>query len=93
MQALRQNTRQKISAILTPEQKAQFDQAKGQNKNEQGKRRGDRNMASLNLTEDQKAQIKTIREASKQEVQAILTPTQLQELQKMREQRENRQDK
>jgi len=93
MQALRQNTRQKISAILTPEQKAQFDQAKGQNKNEQGKRRGDRNMASLNLTEDQKAQIKTIRDASKQEVQAILTPTQLQELQKMREQRGNRQDK
>ena len=50
-------------------------------------------MASLNLTEDQKAQIKTIREASKQEVQAILTPTQLQELQKMREQRGNRRNK
>ncbi len=84
MQAIRQNTQQKISTILTPEQKAQIKQSKA------SKNRGsDRKslMASLNLQENQKAQIKTIREVSKKEIQSILTPTQLQEFNQMGERR------
>ena len=56
-----------------------------------GGKSGDRrpNWNSLNLQAEQKAQIKAIREASKLEIKAILTPTQLQEFNQRGDRRGN----
>ncbi len=59
--------RQKIDAVLTPQQRQQRDTAR---QNHQG--------ANLNLSSDQKAQIKAIREQAKTQVDAVLTPEQRQ---------------
>ncbi|UBF28020.1 hypothetical protein K9N68_09050 [Kovacikia minuta CCNUW1] len=52
--------------------------------------RGKGMWAALNLTEEQKNKIKAIREDSRKQMAAILTPEQLQQMQQMRQQRQQR---
>lgn len=100
LKQIREATRSQIDAILTPEQKAKLDAAKqqrqqGQQEQGQQGQRGQkpRGMwASLNLTADQKARIKTIRQDAKQKMDAVLTAEQRQKLEQHRQQRQqNRQ--
>jgi protein CpxP len=87
MKQIRTDTRAKIEAVLTDEQKKKLQDAKanrGQRQHgqrPQGQRREGGPFASLNLSEDQKAQIKQIMESSKQEMQSVLTPEQQQKVQ------------
>jgi periplasmic protein CpxP/Spy len=98
MKEIGRNTRTQIEAVLTLEQKTKLQAAMAQRKAEyqaqrqpgQGQRqerrekRGDI-FASLNLTQAQKDQIKKIRESSKQQMQAVLTPEQQAQMKQMRE--------
>ncbi|MEA5507818.1 P pilus assembly/Cpx signaling pathway, periplasmic inhibitor/zinc-resistance associated protein [Halotia wernerae UHCC 0503] len=100
MQSIRRDTRAKIEAILTPEQKAKLAAAKetrqAQRQAGQGQRPGKgKGWAELNLTEAQKTQMRQIRESSKQQMQALLTPEQQAKLKQfqenMRQRRQQRQ--
>ena len=79
MQQLRASTQSQIDAVLTDEQRQKLAQVKAQRP---AKARQDRRQAmgdtwkSLNLTTEQQARIKTIRQSSKQQLNAILTPEQ-----------------
>lgn len=77
---IRQQTRSQIEALLTSEQRQQY-QALQQNN--QGRRGG---LRELNLTEEQRTQVRQIMESSKSQSQAVLTPEQQAQLQQMREQ-------
>lgn len=95
MQEIRRNTRTQIEAILTPEQKQQLQAAKqarvGQTQQETGQgQRPKRGFASLNLTEEQKTKMREIKESEKNQIQAILTPEQRQQLQQFQENRRSR---
>ncbi len=79
---IRTDTRASIEAILTPEQKQKLRDAKAnRGQRQQGQREEGGRFASLNLSEDQKTQIKQIMESSKKDMQAVLTPEQQQKLQ------------
>ncbi|WP_341526707.1 P pilus assembly/Cpx signaling pathway, periplasmic inhibitor/zinc-resistance associated protein [Nostoc sp. UHCC 0302] len=97
---IRQSFRGQFEVILTPEQKAKLDAAKqarqarrearqqaGQQPGQQAGqyRRRAKPFADLNLTEQQKAQMRQLRESEKQQIQAILTPEQKAKLQQFRE--------
>jgi protein CpxP len=91
------DTHDQIQAVLTSDQQAQLKAAmqnrQGQNRQAGQARQGRQNLwASLNLTDDQKAKIKAIKEAQKARMQAILTPAQQQQLQQMQQQRQQRQN-
>ena len=100
MRQIREATRAQIESVLTQEQKdklrAAMEQRRQQREQQQaqqgGERRGQRGQvwASLNLTAEQQAQIKRIREESRQKMQAVLTPEQQQQMQQMRQERQNR---
>ncbi|KZL47927.1 MULTISPECIES: hypothetical protein [Cyanophyceae] len=81
MQTIKSNTRAQIEAILTPEQKATLQAAKEARQGQRGKK----GWANLNLTEEQKTQMRQIREASKEQMLAVLTPEQRQQMQEMRQ--------
>ncbi len=94
IQAIRRDSRTKFEALLTPEQKAKLEAAKqarqaqrqaGQGQRQPGQRRGKGGYADLNLTEAQKTQMRQIRESEKQQIQAVLTPEQLQKLEQLRQ--------
>ncbi|MDH6060160.1 Spy/CpxP family protein refolding chaperone [Chrysosporum bergii ANA360D] len=72
MQTIRSNTRDKIEAVLTPEQK---EAAQNQMKKK----------VWADLTEEQKTQIRQIRELSKEQMLQVLTPEQRQQLEETRE--------
>ena len=74
---IKANSRQRIDAVLTPEQKAQWKAAKSQTT---------RQKSNQNLSEDQKAKIKAIRGQSKSQIDAILTPEQRKKSQELRAQ-------
>jgi periplasmic protein CpxP/Spy len=85
MKAIHDRTRTQIEAILTPEQKAQAAAAKQaraaggarqEGVRKEGGRKGGGMYKSLNLTETQKAQIKTIKDAARKEMALVLTPEQ-----------------
>ncbi|HEY9652328.1 MAG TPA: hypothetical protein V6C95_16845 [Coleofasciculaceae cyanobacterium] len=78
---IRQQTRSQIEALLTPEQRQQYQALQ---ENNQGRRGG---LRSLNLTEEQKTQVRQIMESAKSQSQAVLTPEQQAQLQQMRQQR------
>jgi Spy/CpxP family protein refolding chaperone len=98
------NTRAQIQAVLTTEQKNQLKTAmekrkaerqQGQGQQGQEQRREGRGkkgdiFASLNLTETQKKQIKQIKESSKQQINAVLTPQQQAQMQQRREEMSSR---
>jgi Spy/CpxP family protein refolding chaperone len=86
---IRRDTRTKIEGILTPEQKAKL-QAESQN-GQRGQRRGPgKDFRALNLSTEQKAQIRQIMQSSKQQIDEVLTPEQRQQIQQARQDRANR---
>lgn len=105
MKQIRESTRAQIEAVLTEEQKAQMQAAKqqrqanrqqrqaagqqGQTARQPGQRRGGM-FASLNLTEEQQARMKSIWEESRQQMDAVLTAEQRQTLQEKRQQMRQR---
>lgn len=82
MQAIREQTRSQIQAVLTPEQRQQFQAAMGSGQ----KRRSA--FADMNLSEQQKTQIREIMRSAKSQAEAVLTPAQRQQLQTIREQKQ-----
>lgn len=89
MEQIRNETRTQIEAVLTPEQRQQFEQAVTQN----GQRRRGA-MAALNLSEAQRTQISQIMQSSKERVTAVLTPEQRQQIeQRMQQWRQQRQQR
>ena len=94
MKEIGRSNRAQIEAVLTPEQKTKLQAAmaerKAQHQAQRQQGQGERGkkgdiFASLNLTETQKNQIKQIRESSKQQMQAVLTPEQQAQMKQMRE--------
>jgi Spy/CpxP family protein refolding chaperone len=95
MQRIRQETQAEIENVLNEQQKAQFRQMKSemgqQSENRPGKRANfKQGMASLNLTQDQKNQIRAIRQKAQQRIQAILTEEQRTLMQQRRAQKQGR---
>lgn len=94
MKEIGRSTRAQIEAVLTPEQKTKLQAAMAERKaqhqaqrqqGQEGRGKKGNIFASLNLTETQKNQIKQIRESSKQQMQAVLTPEQQAQMKQMRE--------
>jgi Spy/CpxP family protein refolding chaperone len=94
LQDLRESRRSQFEAILTPEQQQILTELEAQEPEEgegQGRRgRRRRIREALNLTEDQVAQLQTIREESRSEFEAILTPEQLTQLEEKQANRPGR---
>lgn len=91
MRQIKEETRAQIQEVLTPEQRAQMETMKqnrqgqnGQGQARQGRRGGV--MASLNLTDAQKASIKQIMESQKARMSQVLTAEQRQQMEQMRSQ-------
>jgi periplasmic protein CpxP/Spy len=72
MKQLRAATRSQVEAVLTPAQRQQLSQLQTQRQ----ARRQAGGMGMMNLSTDQKAKIKAIRESNRSQLQAILTPAQ-----------------
>jgi Spy/CpxP family protein refolding chaperone len=70
MEQLRQSTRAKIEAILTPEQLPKFKQIEARHQERAGGEHG------LNLTAEQKTKMQALRQANMQKFRAVLTPAQ-----------------
>jgi periplasmic protein CpxP/Spy len=68
VEQLRASTRSQIDAVLTPAQRQQREQIKGQRQANKG--------GNTNLTADQKAKLTAIREANQAQFKTILTPAQ-----------------
>ncbi|AUB39224.1 Periplasmic protein refolding chaperone Spy/CpxP family [Nostoc flagelliforme CCNUN1] len=94
IQAIKRDSRTKMEAVFTPEQKAKLEAAKqarqaerqaGQGQRQPGQRRGKGGYADLNLSEAQKTQIRQIQESKKQQIQAVLTPEQRQKMEQFRQ--------
>ncbi|MEA5574861.1 P pilus assembly/Cpx signaling pathway, periplasmic inhibitor/zinc-resistance associated protein [Anabaena sp. UHCC 0451] len=99
MQEIGRNTRAEMDKVLTPAQKEQLKAQMQERRNQrsqgegrsEGKGRGKREpFASLNLTEAQKTRIQEIRKSSKQQMEAVLTPAQREQLKKMWENKASR---
>ncbi|MEH1890082.1 MAG: P pilus assembly/Cpx signaling pathway, periplasmic inhibitor/zinc-resistance associated protein [Nostoc sp.] len=104
IQAIHRDSRTKIEAVLTPEQKAKLEAAKqarraewqarkaqgqtGQRQPGQHHGRGKGDFADLNLSEIQKTEIRQIRESEKQQIQAVYTPEQRQKIEQFRQNRQ-----
>ena len=92
LRQLRDNQRQQWLALLTPEQQAEWKQTRSQRGGHGGGFAGARGFQGLNLTEQQKAQLKPVFDSTRQQMQALrgdtsLTPEQKRE--KMKEIRQN----
>ncbi|MEN9215794.1 MAG: hypothetical protein Q6K90_00570 [Gloeomargarita sp. HHBFW_bins_162] len=85
MQQIRQNARNQMQQVLTPEQRQQLSQMQGQTPEQRRM-----TMKGLNLTEAQKAQMRQIRANTRQQIEAILTPEQRQQLEARRQQWQQR---
>jgi periplasmic protein CpxP/Spy len=70
VEALRAATKTQIDALLTPEQRQQYQQIEAQ------RQASKQDANNLNLTTEQKAKLKAIREANQAQFKAILTPAQ-----------------
>lgn len=84
MKLIKQAEREQMNNILTDEQKARLEAAKGNRENMR------QVLSSLNLTPEQQAQIQEVRRASQEKMRSILTPEQLQQLEQMRQSRPER---
>lgn len=98
MKQIRESTRAQIEAVLTEEQKAQLQSARqqrqanrqqGQTARQPGQKRGGM-FANLNLSEEQRTRIRSIREESRRQMDAVLTAEQRQMLQEKRQQMRQR---
>lgn len=95
IQQIMSNSRAQMEAVFTPEQKARMQaarQARQAQRPQAGQRgqRGGKNFAELNLTEEQKTRMRTIRQTSQQQIEAVLTPEQRTKLQEMKANRRQR---
>ncbi|HEY9634501.1 MAG TPA: Spy/CpxP family protein refolding chaperone [Coleofasciculaceae cyanobacterium] len=84
---VRQDVRERIKGILTPEQ---LEKLKAARKNKQGRREA---IAAMNLSEKQKADLKTMKKSAKDQIQAILTPNQQRQLEETIQQRRQQQNR
>ncbi|QZZ19134.1 hypothetical protein J5X98_17165 [Leptothermofonsia sichuanensis E412] len=98
MKQIRESTHAQIEAVLTEEQKAQLQSARqqrqanrqqGQTARQPGQKRGGM-FANLNLSEEQRTRIRSIREESRRQMDAVLTAEQRQMLQEKRQQMRQR---
>src|ERR1041384_3923423 len=92
LRELHQSNHQKLLAVLTPEQQAQMKQMHGQDKGRHSAFKGGRGFQALNLTAEQKSQMKPIFESSRQQMQALRSDTTLtpqQKHEKMQQIRQN----
>ena len=78
--SIRESSQAQIDAILTQPQKDQLAAAKGSDRQQHRQV-----WKSLNLTADQKASMKQIHSNAKQQMEALLSPEQLQQWQQMRQ--------
>lgn len=95
MREIRRNARAEMKKVLTPAQqetlKAAMQQRRNQGLQGKGKREWRKQVFnSLNLTNTQKNQMRAIKESTKQQMKAVLTPGQLEQLQQMRQNRQLR---
>jgi periplasmic protein CpxP/Spy len=94
MEQIHQDTRSQIDNILTAEQKTQLEAAR---ENRGTSRRGGHGgmrgqmFDSLNLTDEQRSQIESVRSAAKEKMDAILTPEQRQQMEQHRQEHQERQ--
>lgn len=79
IEAIREDARAAVQAVLTDDQRAALDDAEGREK------RGV--WRSLDLSDEQREQIRAIKEDSREEVQAVLTDEQRQQLEELRQNR------
>ena len=80
-----------LSSVVLPEISNAQNTAQTESQPNPQKKRGDR-LASLNLSEQQKSQLKQIREQSRSQFEAILTPSQLSKLQAAKGTKVNRRE-
>jgi periplasmic protein CpxP/Spy len=85
IEAIMKDTHAKMDAVLTPAQRTQKQEAQ---QNRQAGKRG--NWKALNLSQDQKNDMKRIREASKAQIQDVLRPDQKQKWEQLRQQKRDR---
>jgi Spy/CpxP family protein refolding chaperone len=74
---LRQANHQQLLAILTPEQQAKMKQVHGQRMGRHAAFNAGRRFQALNLTDQQKSQLKPVFESSRQQMQALRSDTSL----------------
>lgn len=100
IKVIQNNARAQMEQVFTPEQKAKLEAARQERQaqrqagerpqpGEFRQRRG-KKMADLNLTDDQKARMRAIRENTKQQIEAVLTTEQRAKLQEMKANRRGR---
>jgi Spy/CpxP family protein refolding chaperone len=96
MEQIHQNERSQIDNILTTEQKAQLETARAnRGAPGQGADRGMRGMRgrgfdSLNLTDEQRSQIESVRSTAKEQMDAVLTDEQRQQIEQHRQEHQER---
>jgi len=89
IQQIMRNSRAQVEAVFTPEQKAKLEAARQarQAQRQQGQRpqagEGRKIYAELNLTEEQKTRIRSIRESSRKQIESVLTAEQRAKLQEL----------
>ena len=93
---IHEETRQKIEAVLTPQQRERYTAAlqsrrsemqngnRGLNSSSRGQGRPQNVLATLNLSKDQRSQIREIMESSRSQMNTILTDSQREQLQQNR---------
>jgi Spy/CpxP family protein refolding chaperone len=89
---LRKNDRQQFLAVLTPEQQAQMKEMRQDRGGRRGAFDAGRRFQALNLTEQQKSQLKPIFQSTRQQMQALRSDTSLtpeQKHEKMQQIRQN----
>ncbi|MBE9029756.1 P pilus assembly/Cpx signaling pathway, periplasmic inhibitor/zinc-resistance associated protein [filamentous cyanobacterium LEGE 11480] len=108
LKAIHEETKAKMQAVFTPEQKAQIEAKRAERKQRwqeykenggqrpEGRRRGRKGrrgmFKELNLSDAQKAELKQIRQEAKAAKDAVLTDAQKAQLQEMKQQRRARRE-
>jgi len=93
MERIRQNARSQIDTILTTEQKELLQRDRENRENPRaGERRGMPRppFASLDLTAEQRSRIEAVMRSSKEQIDALLTPEQRQQMQQHKQQHQQR---
>jgi protein CpxP len=98
LKEIRSNTRAEMDKVLTTEQKEQLKAAMQARKEQRSQGQGGEGRgqwkknggANLNLTADQKARMREIKELSKRQIDEVLTPAQREQLKQMSAERASR---
>ncbi len=86
---IRRESRAQIQSLLTPEQQEQFAGGRKQGSLSPGQEATERKgLRDLNLSPEQRAQIRQIQRSSREQIQALLTPEQQQQYQQSRQNRQ-----